>query len=65
MVPVFANGQPSVAAHRRGDGGGGERRAVRVFAVTRGAISHNVVFQDAEAFTAFELPAVLDPPNAS
>jgi hypothetical protein len=36
-----------------------------VFTVTPGAISHNVVFQDAEVFAAFESPAVLDPSNAS
>ena len=65
MVPVSANGQPSVAAYRRGDGGGYELHTLQVFTVTPGGISHNVVFQDAEVFAAFELPVVLDPSNAS
>jgi RNA polymerase sigma-70 factor (ECF subfamily) len=65
MVPVLANGQPSVAAYCRGDGGGYELHTLQVFTVTPGGISHNVVFQDAEVFAAFELPSMLDPSNAS
>ena len=65
MVRTFANGQPSVAAYRRGRGGGYELHTLQVFTVTPGGISHNVVFQDAEVFAAFELPVVLGPSNAS
>jgi RNA polymerase sigma-70 factor (ECF subfamily) len=65
MVPALANGQPSVAAYCRGDGGGYELHTLQVFTVTPGGISHNVVFQDAEVFAAFELPSMLDPSNAS
>jgi RNA polymerase sigma-70 factor (ECF subfamily) len=65
MVPAFANGQPSAAAYRRGDSGGYELHTLQVFIVTPGGISHNVVFQDAEVFATFGLPAMLDPSNAS
>jgi RNA polymerase sigma-70 factor, ECF subfamily len=65
MVPAFANGQPSVAAYCRGGSGGYELHTLQVFTITPGGISHNVVFQDAEVFAAFGLPAMLEPSNAS
>ncbi|MET9612141.1 sigma-70 family RNA polymerase sigma factor [Kitasatospora indigofera] len=56
---VTANGQPGFAAYRR-FGGGYRLHTIQIFTVTAGGISRNSVFQDAEVFAAFGLPAGLD-----
>ncbi|MEC3982444.1 sigma-70 family RNA polymerase sigma factor [Amycolatopsis sp. H20-H5] len=59
MVPVAANTQPGVAAYCRDDEGVQRLHTLQVFTVTPAGISHNVVFQDARVFEAFELPLTL------
>ncbi|MFD7988563.1 sigma-70 family RNA polymerase sigma factor [Kitasatospora indigofera] len=56
---VAANGQPGFAAYRW-FGGGYRLHTLQIFTVTAGGISRNSVFQDAEVFAAFGLPAGLD-----
>ncbi|GAB1515021.1 sigma-70 family RNA polymerase sigma factor [Actinophytocola sp. KF-1] len=55
MVPTSANGQPAVAAYAPDR----TLHTLQVFTVVGGRIAHNVVFQDAGVFAAFDLPAVL------
>jgi RNA polymerase sigma-70 factor (ECF subfamily) len=59
LVPVTGNGQPGFAAYRR-VGKGYELHTLQIFTVTAEGISRNSVFQDAEVFASFGLPAVLD-----
>ncbi|WUH89408.1 sigma-70 family RNA polymerase sigma factor [Streptomyces sp. NBC_00433] len=57
LVPIAANGQPGFAAYRGGDGGVFELHTLQVFTVTAAGISRTTVFQEAEIFAAFGLPA--------
>jgi RNA polymerase sigma-70 factor (ECF subfamily) len=59
LKAVAANGQPGFAAYRR-VGGGYELHTLQIFTVTAEGISRNSVFQDAEVFASFGLPAGLD-----
>jgi RNA polymerase sigma-70 factor (ECF subfamily) len=59
LEPVAANGQPGFAAYRRVDGGY-ELHTLQIFTVTHGGISRNSVFQEAEVFASFGIPAGLD-----
>ena len=59
LKPVAANGQPGFAAYRRA-GAGYELHTLQLFTVTAGGISRNSVFQDADVFGSFGLPATLD-----
>jgi RNA polymerase sigma-70 factor (ECF subfamily) len=61
MVPLGANGQPAVAAYVRREDGAYHVHTLQVFTVSGNGISHNVVFQEADLFPTFGLPAVLDP----
>jgi RNA polymerase sigma-70 factor (ECF subfamily) len=61
LQAVAANGQPGFAAYRR-VGGGYELHTVQIFTVTDTGISRNSVFQDAEVFASFGLPAGLAAP---
>jgi RNA polymerase sigma-70 factor, ECF subfamily len=56
LEPVAANGQPGFAAYRRA-GDGYELHTLQIFTVTAAGISRNSVFQDAEVFASFGLPA--------
>jgi len=56
---VAANGQPGFAAYRR-VGAGYELHTLQIFTVTAEGISRNSVFQVAEVFASFGLPAELD-----
>ncbi|NUS14452.1 MAG: sigma-70 family RNA polymerase sigma factor [Streptomyces sp.] len=56
---VAANGQPGFAAYQR-VGGGYELHTLQIFTVTAAGISRNSVFQEAEVFASFGLPAALD-----
>ncbi|MFI0899346.1 sigma-70 family RNA polymerase sigma factor [Streptomyces sp. NPDC020983] len=58
LEPVGANGQPAFAAYRR-DGDVFELHTLQVFTVTAAGISRNSVFQEAEVFASFGLPARL------
>jgi RNA polymerase sigma-70 factor (ECF subfamily) len=58
-MPVEANGQPGFAAYRRA-GDGYELHTLQVFTVTSEGISRNSVFQDADVFASFGLPAALN-----
>ena len=58
LQAVTANGQPGFAAYRR-VGSGYELHTLQVFTVTAEGISRNSVFQDAEIFASFGLPAAL------
>ncbi len=60
LQPVAGNGQPGFAAYRRGDEGY-ELHTLQIFTVTAEGISRNSVFQDAQVFASFGLPATLDP----
>ena len=55
LDPIAANGQPGLAAYRRGDDGAYEVHTLQVFTVTSAGISRISVFQDAEVFAAFGL----------
>ncbi|SHN09174.1 sigma-70 family RNA polymerase sigma factor [Actinacidiphila paucisporea] len=57
LVLVAANGQPAFAAYREGGSGRFELHTLQVFTVTAAGISRNTVFQEAEVFRAFGLPA--------
>jgi RNA polymerase sigma-70 factor, ECF subfamily len=60
LKEVTANGgQPGFAAYQRA-GAGYALHTLQVFTVTAEGISRNSVFQDAEIFAAFGLPATLD-----
>lgn len=56
---VAANGQPGFAAYCR-DGDGYRLHTLQVFTVTAAGISRTSVFQTAEVFAPFGLPAALD-----
>ncbi|WP_051571448.1 sigma-70 family RNA polymerase sigma factor [Cryptosporangium arvum] len=60
FLPVGANSQPAFAAYNRGPNGTFELNTLQVFTVTKGGISRNSVFRDAEVFASFELPATLE-----
>jgi RNA polymerase sigma-70 factor (ECF subfamily) len=59
LKPVAANGQPGFAAYRRA-GDAYQLHTVQIFTVTTEGISRNSVFQEAEVFASFGLPAGLD-----
>ncbi|MEU9830078.1 sigma-70 family RNA polymerase sigma factor [Streptosporangium sp. NPDC048047] len=65
MVPTSANGQPAAAAYVRGEDGRHHLHTLQVFTVAGGLVGRNTVFQDAGVFTAFGLPAVLEPGSFS
>ncbi|MFL6111030.1 MAG: sigma-70 family RNA polymerase sigma factor [Catenulispora sp.] len=59
MIPVQANGQPSVAAYVRAPDGSYRLNTVQVFDVADAGIRHNVTFPDPVVFDLFGLPPVL------
>jgi RNA polymerase sigma-70 factor, ECF subfamily len=59
MLPTSANGQPALAAYCPDDGGVLRLHTLQVLSVGTEGISHNVVFQDGDVFTSFELAPVL------
>jgi RNA polymerase sigma-70 factor, ECF subfamily len=60
LRPIAANGgQPGFAAYQRIDAGY-HLHTVQIFTVSADGISRNSVFQDAEVFASFGLPADLD-----
>ena len=59
MIPTAANGQPAGAAYVRDQEGIFRLHTLQVFSVTAAAVSRNTVFQDAEVFALFQLPATL------
>jgi len=61
MVTTTANGQPAVAAYRRGRDGGYHAHAVHVLTVTRTGIARIVAFLDPRLFAAFGLPTSYGP----
>jgi RNA polymerase sigma-70 factor (ECF subfamily) len=61
MRPTGANGQPTVAAYVRDDGGTYRLHTLQVFTVTVSGISRTTVFQDPDVFAAFGLPPHLSP----
>ncbi|MGN6244549.1 MAG: RNA polymerase subunit sigma-70 [Motilibacteraceae bacterium] len=61
MLPVGANGQPSLAAYAPSDDGVLGLHTLQVLTIGRGGISHNVVFQDPQVFASFGLQPRLDP----
>jgi RNA polymerase sigma-70 factor (ECF subfamily) len=60
MIPTAANGQPALAAYRRGEDGAYHANSIQVFTVTASGISHTFVFIDPELFALFGLPPRLD-----
>jgi len=56
LVPVMANGQPSVAVYQREPGGAYHAHAVLVPTVTPTGIARIVAFQDPGLFGSFGLP---------
>ena len=60
MVPTSANGQPAVAAYRRGHDGAHHAHAIQVLTVTAVGIAHVVTFLEPNLFAAFGLAAVHD-----
>ncbi|WP_198042232.1 sigma-70 family RNA polymerase sigma factor [Kitasatospora azatica] len=54
-LPVWANGQPAVAAYLRAADGAYRLHTLQVFTVTTAGISRNSVFQEPEVFAAFGL----------
>jgi RNA polymerase sigma-70 factor (ECF subfamily) len=61
MLPIAANGQPAAAAYVRAVDGVYRAHTLQVFAVTGGAITHTVAFQDNSLFEAFNLPLSIAP----
>ncbi|MFC7427666.1 sigma-70 family RNA polymerase sigma factor [Nocardia tengchongensis] len=55
MEPMWANGQPALAAYAR-DGDGYARHTVQVFTVRDGLITNLVVYQVDEIFDLFDMP---------
>lgn len=60
MIPTSANGQPALAAYCPDDTGALRLHTLQVLTVTTLGIAHNVVFQDPQVFTAFDLAPSLD-----
>ncbi len=58
-VPIFANGQPAMAAYTR-EGGRHVLHTLQVFTVEHGAIVRTTVFQDPTVFTLFQLSPSLE-----
>ena len=63
MIPTAANGQPALAAYRRGQDGVRRAYAVQVLTVTASRVARVVAFLDPGLFATFGLPPVL--PGAS
>ena len=63
MIPTAANGQPALAAYRRGRDGVRRAYAVQVLTVTASRVARVVAFLDPGLFAVFGLPPVL--PGAS
>ncbi|WP_380563069.1 sigma-70 family RNA polymerase sigma factor [Streptacidiphilus jeojiensis] len=61
MLPVRANGQPSVAGYLRGPDGDHHAHAIQVLTVREGRIASIVSFNQPELFAWFGLPARLAP----
>ncbi len=61
MVPTSANGQPAVAAYLRGRSGIHHAHGVQVLALAADRVAGVVTFLEPGLFTAFGLPAVMDP----
>jgi RNA polymerase sigma-70 factor (ECF subfamily) len=59
MLPTSANGQPALAAYCPDPGGVLRLHTLQVLTVGTEGVRHNVVFQDADVFTAFELSPVI------
>jgi RNA polymerase sigma-70 factor (ECF subfamily) len=59
LIPVAANGQPSVAGYARGEDGVLHAHSIQVLAVRSAGISRIVSFNDASLFPFFGLPATL------
>ena len=60
MVPTGANGQPAVAAYRRGPDGAHHAHAIQVLTVTATGIARIVTFLEPDLFAAFGLATVHD-----
>ena len=59
MLPASANGQPALVAYCPDGAGALRLHTLQVLTVGTAGIGHNVVFQDAEVFRAFDLAPVL------
>jgi RNA polymerase sigma-70 factor (ECF subfamily) len=60
MLPLRANGQPALSAYAPEADGSLRLHTLQVLTVSEGGISRNVVFQDPQVFTAFDLSPRLD-----
>lgn len=58
LVATAANGQPAVAAYRRGDDGVYHAHAIHVLSVTAGIVTRIVAFLEPDLFRRFGLPDV-------
>ena len=65
MIPTAANGQPALAAYRRGQNGVYRAHAVQVLTTAAPCVARIVVFQDPGLFAAFGLPSALPAPAAA
>jgi RNA polymerase sigma-70 factor (ECF subfamily) len=61
MLPTSANGQPALAAYCPDGSGVLRLHTLQVLTVGTEGVAHNVVFQDAHVFEAFELALVIRP----
>jgi len=59
MLSTRANGQPAVAAYRRGDDGVQRAFALVVLSVTSSGIARITLFNDTDLFTRFDFPPVV------
>ncbi|MEV6066779.1 sigma-70 family RNA polymerase sigma factor [Nocardia sp. NPDC052001] len=59
MLPLAANGQPAIAAYVRAPEGHYTLHTLQIFTLTGDSITRLTVYQDAEIFTLFDLPAAL------
>lgn len=56
MVPLWANGQPALAAYAPDPAGGHTLHTLQIFTITAGLISHLITYQVQEVFDLFDLP---------